>query len=270
MPSLLGIESVTDAEDARWRRIRIEGIEKTDALGQVICQSSLRFVVLAEDQETPLCELALSVQLTPDTIEPIFSGAAWAGTVLWRAAVSLVEVLLEEDPSLGSVVEVGCGLGAPGMVCRTVLGADKVVLTEQRNLVELARRNADANGLTDVQALELDWSRQRARELRRRVFFQQENAFFDLVLCCDCVYVPLYGDSWKLLVETLDELAGPTSRVMVSVERRRVGGGGTDGVDLFLAAMAHAGFHRRTAASDPPLAVFDFSRPEPTTPRHSS
>ena len=58
-------------------------------------------------------------------------------------------------------------------------------------------------------------------------------------MCCDCVYVPLYGDSWKALLEAIDALAGPATDVLISLERRHVKDG-DDGVDPFLDGMRAA------------------------------
>lgn len=246
MPSLLGIETSVD-EDSRSSRTRIQGVERTDQLGRVVCQSGLTFH--AGD-----LTLKLSLKLTPETIEPIFSGAAWAGTVLWRAAVRLVDVLLDRHIEGARVVELGCGLGVPGMVCKQ-LGADLVVLTEQENLVDLATRNLTSNFSDDqkILARELDWTDQ--KQLTSISQFT-----FDLILCCDCVYIPLYGDSWRALVTAINALAGPHTAVLISVERRIVGGG-TDGVDLFLDAMATAGFIIVTSfPTDPPVEIFEFRR----------
>jgi hypothetical protein len=46
-----------------------------------------------------------------------------------------------------------------------------------------------------------------------------------LIVCCDCVYIPLYGESWVALVEAIDGLAGNESHVLLSLERRHVKNG---------------------------------------------
>lgn len=249
--SLLGIEVAVEEDESSGSRLKIEGGETVDALGQVICQEWLRVWVSAEER------LELSLRLTEDKIEPIFSGAAWAGTVLWRAAIRLVDVAL-----LGGVVplgpqvtclELGCGLGVPGMVA--ALRGCRVVLTEQESLVGLLERNVAANFDSNIPACrELDWSREAARgivaELGRTV---------DLVLCCDCVYVPLYGESFRLLAEAIDVLAGPESHVVLAVERRFVRGG-TDGVDDFLHLLEAAGFEAARLPSQPPVEILHLRR----------
>lgn len=55
------------------------------------------------------------------------------------------------------------------------------------------------------------------------------------MLCADCVYVPLYGESWRALAACLVALCSLhlKTRVLVSVQRRN-----NDGVDLFLAQLA--------------------------------
>jgi len=62
---------------------------------------------------------------------------------------------------------------------------------------------------------------------------------FDIVLNCDCVYEPLYGKSWELLVEVIDECLklNPKCLVVTSVERRA-----SDGIDDFVERMRSCEF----------------------------
>ncbi|CAM9342863.1 unnamed protein product, partial [Phaeothamnion confervicola] len=52
----------------------------------------------------------------------------------------------------------------------------------------------------------------------------------DVLLCADCIYEPLYGQSWRALLRTICVAAGERTLVLVSVERRTA-----DGVNNFLA-----------------------------------
>ena len=127
--SCLGIDVSSTVQGSELEHITVEGIEATDALGRAICQSQL----------TVRCEgvapLNLDLKLSPDDLEPVFSGAAWAGTVLWRAAAVLVDrAFLGADAVQikgRTCIELGCGLGVPGMACAR-LGARNVALTEQQ------------------------------------------------------------------------------------------------------------------------------------------
>ena len=78
--SCLGIDVSSTVQGSELDHITVEGIEATDALGRAICQSQL--TVCCEN----VAPLNLDLKLSPDDLEPVFSGAAWAGTVLWRAA----------------------------------------------------------------------------------------------------------------------------------------------------------------------------------------
>ena len=71
----------------------------------------------------------------------------------------------------------------------------------------------------------LDWSRDAVRDLIR------ETGPFDIVINCDCVYEPLYGDSWKLLADVMEELlrVNPKALMLTSCERRPA-----DSIDQFL------------------------------------
>ena len=147
--SCLGIDVSSTVQGSELEHITVEGIEATDALGRAICQSQL----------TVRCEgvapLNLDLKLSPDDLEPVFSGAAWAGTVLWRAAAVLVDrAFLGADAVQikgRTCIELGCGLGVPGMACAR-LGAKNVALTEQQSCgnlesMDLLTRNV-AQGTT--------------------------------------------------------------------------------------------------------------------------
>lgn len=260
--SILGVQCACEAEaDDYSSRLKITSTESTDALGHVTCQQSLNIQIQSADGTPIGSPLALSLRLTPDKLEPIFSGATWAGTVLWRAATRLVDVLLD-DTSIcheARVIELGSGLGVPGMVAAR-LGARMVVLTEQESLVELLQRNVATNfgpECPDIMCRTLDWSAERARQLREEL---TDGTPFDLILCCDCVYKPLYGDSFKLLAQTIDALAGVNSNILVAVERRFVRND-TDGVGEFLGLLKEAGFDSaRLLKSLPPIEVIHFRR----------
>ena len=263
-------------------------------------------------------------------IEPIFSGAAWAGSVLWAAAQVLVEELLLNSAVAvrgKSIIELGCGLGIPGCVA-SLLGAREAVLTEQPTLLALLRQNVtrnfpaaaegtveglrseveiykrslesvkkqkwgamqNASHLRSVQAeegrlvqlivdiegriqsmgdehsasgggacaagacaacadaggggggaaaaapkpVELSWGTEETERFlatHRRV-----GGLFDLILVCDCVFAPLYGDSWRLLCDTLRVLcpygSAAKTAALIACERRC-----DDGIDDFLANL---------------------------------
>ncbi|KAH8071443.1 lysine methyltransferase [Aureococcus anophagefferens] len=226
--STLGIEVATTVEPMETDYIVVEGAESTDALGAAICQSSLT-IRMERDGAELAKPLELTLKMTPDTIEPVFSGASWAGTVLWRAAARLVDRALLAP-------------GAPA------------------SLVDLLERNVAANFAPEaaktIDCRELFWSREKARELRDELL---GGAPVDVILCCDCVYVPLYGDCWIQLLEAIDALAGPTSDILIAVERRHVRDG-DDGVDAFLAGMAANGFAASELATAAPVVLLHFTR----------
>ncbi|RHY27639.1 hypothetical protein DYB32_006650 [Aphanomyces invadans] len=131
--------------------------------------------------------------------------------------------------------------GVPGMVA-SILGAKHVVLTEQPELVPLLRTNIRRNFPNGgVTAFALSWGVDAANA------FCDEHGAFDIVLSCDCIYQPLYGESWRALALTMDVLCkrNPACIVLVAVERRH-----EDGIDAFLeylpVATALQATHYRT------------------------
>lgn len=200
-------------------------------------------------------DLHLTTLLNPENIAPLFSGAEWAGTRVWHAAIRLMEYLqenyLKELKNGSTVLELGCGLGLPGMVSCN-LGAD-VVLTDQENILSQIEENIQRNFCDQqestqnktIQAKELFWSREGVRNLCKDLASSSNNnegksdsckflSGFDFVINGDCVFEPLYGESWKYLVDAIDELLlmNPKCVVLSSVERRQF-----DGVDKFIEAL---------------------------------
>ncbi|CAK5211097.1 unnamed protein product [Aphanomyces euteiches] len=177
-------------------------------------------------------ELDLTLLLDEDELAPLFAGAAWAGTLVWDAAVVLANHVLNHVPLESKrVLELGAGIGVPGMVAG-VLGAANVMITEQPELVPLLRTNLRRNASnfsSSVSAAELSWGRDATTK------FCEKSGDFDVVLSCDCIYEPLYGKSWVALADTMDVLCArnPACVVLVAVERRH-----EDGIDSFLSYLS--------------------------------
>uniref|UniRef100_A0A0K6S8K6 Uncharacterized protein n=1 Tax=Chromera velia CCMP2878 TaxID=1169474 RepID=A0A0K6S8K6_9ALVE len=146
-------------------------------------------------------------------------------------------------------VELGCGVGFPGMLAAH-LGA-QTVLTDTAELQSLLHRNVEGNrpetmlekqskvGAAPKSPLskfscvsrELSWSSEAAGTLLKEWPFEDDvqldtaaegmesqdsevilESGVDLIICCDCVYEPLYGQSWTALIETILVLLGVPSR----------------------------------------------------------
>lgn len=202
-----------------------------------------------------LRKVILSTLLKEDDLSPLFDGATWAGTRLWSAAIRAVQYLSGRLPDHCStfieikrttptyVLELGCGLGVPGMILH-LLGCH-VVLTDQPDILSQLEKNValnfghvnnnnnDGRKISRIQAMPLSWSRDNTNQLL--VELGRETTGFDIVVNCDCVFEPLYGQSWHLLNETIDELlrVNPSCLVLSSMERRGV----ADGIDKFLDEM---------------------------------
>ena len=130
--------------------------------------------------------LVLSTQLSHTQLSPLFDGTAWAGTRVWKAALLAIQYLeqryylanndipnlpsnkksIQSDPSPQlppslSLLELGCGLGVPGMVWHTIVDENnscdsdsddkswckknRVVLTDMEGLVPQLQANISQN-----------------------------------------------------------------------------------------------------------------------------
>jgi len=210
-----------------------------------------------EMEKKQLRKLVISTLLEEDDLAPLFDGSRWAGTRLWAAAVRAVQYIngrlpgtedrliqtAENDGKAISLLELGCGLGVPGMIFH-LLGCN-VVLTDQIEILSQLEKNVLDNfpnaeeqkdeakqSTTTIKARPLSWSRTDVNSLLNNL--GKSDTGFDIVVNCDCVYEPLYGKSWHLLNETIDELlkVNPQTLVVSSMERRAA-----DGIDLFIEEM---------------------------------
>jgi predicted nicotinamide N-methyase len=78
-------------------------------------------------------------------------------TDLWPAARMLAKVLLREPPPSGAeALEVGCGLGLPGVVA-LACGLRVTFSDYDAAALEFAAHNARLNGFEDFRVLRLDW-----------------------------------------------------------------------------------------------------------------
>lgn len=76
---------------------------------------------------------------------------------LWEAARVLAEVLVATAGSPpGRLLELGAGLGAPGLAAAAA-GYQVVLSDYEQSIVDFQRISAAANGLTDVRCVLLDW-----------------------------------------------------------------------------------------------------------------
>lgn len=122
---------------------------------------------------------------------------------LWPSARGLCEFLMAEGPLDAScrVLEVGCGLGLPGIVA-TKLGAT-VTLSDFHDLVpEFLKMNLAQNGLPDVTYRKADW-RDPATKLGE----------FDLVIGSDILYDRSHADD---LVRFITAHLSPKGRALIA------------------------------------------------------
>lgn len=96
--------------------------------------------------------------------------------MLWPSAEALVEYILDSALPLRNarVLEVGCGLGYPAIVCAK-LGAQVVATDFHPDCLPLLQRNAALNDLQQFEAHCLDWTK-------------IEQSDFDVVLGSDLLY----------------------------------------------------------------------------------
>ena len=169
--------------------------------------------------------LQLTTTLPETAIAPMFDGTQWAGTRIWRASLVCLHYVLEEIRAnrlqCTRLLELGSGLGVPGMVLHSITDC-YALLSDKEDLVEQLNANIASNfpDSTMIEASALDWNPKATQAL------VDQNGPFDLVLNCDCIYQPLYGDSWQALLDCQYALLkeNPSTVIITSVERRKADG----------------------------------------------
>jgi methyltransferase-like protein 23 len=81
------------------------------------------------------------------------------GVALWPSSIALAMELAERAEALRgkTVLELGAGTGLPGLVAAS-LGAEVVQTDRHALALDMCRRNAERNGITGVDARQVDWA----------------------------------------------------------------------------------------------------------------
>ncbi|KAJ1492751.1 putative methyltransferase-domain-containing protein [Baffinella frigidus] len=138
------------------------------------------------------------------------------GSSLWESGTLLAEFLVSPEgralvEGKDRAMELGCGVGLPGLALALLLGRREVVLTDNtREALALAEQSILANTLGDrVSAAELCWEEP---EQARAQFGE-----FDLVVAADVLY---RQDLLAPLLATLLALTHPGSLVLIGYKQR--------------------------------------------------
>ncbi|KAE9089680.1 hypothetical protein PF005_g20208 [Phytophthora fragariae] len=161
---------------------------------------------------------SLSETLRSAELAPIFADA-WTASRVWEASRFLAE-RLARFPSAAfdvgdgaSVLELGSGCGLAGLVA-AALGAD-VLLTDQREALELLQRNVEANA-----ASESERARLRVAEFVWGSDCALPRSCYRYILVSDCIN-PIYGQqSWRDLASSIHRLSGPETVTYLVHEAR--------------------------------------------------
>ncbi len=110
----------------------------------------------------------------------------WAD--LWPASRMLARTILRSDWPKGTVaLEVGCGLGLPGIAA--LAKGMRVIFSDcDVTAVRFAANNARMNGFTNFETLPMDWR------------FPPEDRQFSLILCSDLCYERRHVDPLAALI----------------------------------------------------------------------
>lgn len=147
-------------------------------VARTFCLGDLRVAITAVDDQEALLRQAQNRDKLP------------FGLMLWESAVALADGIVGRDLHGVCVLDLGCGVGLPGVVA-AMRGATVVATDYDPLALELTRRNAAANGVGDrLSYLLEDWNDWRP------------GPDYDLVLAADIVYDRDYHDVVARLLTT--------------------------------------------------------------------
>ena len=227
-----------------------KGCIDPDLFGTELCRDVLFVKLQMDGTEAELRIPAFMAHLVnpfglcdPEASDPassLWADGSWSGTLLWDSAVHVCDLLLSsaiwrQRMRGASCLELGCGLGVPGLVAG-LLGAAPVLLSDRAEVALLAEAGCRAAGLPCAHGIEFDWEESAAHNLIAERFDGQPPS---IILACDCIFAPLFGGS-HLLLRMLAVLAGPASTILIALERRP-----EDDAERFFALAAETGFEVR-------------------------
>lgn len=150
----------------------------------------------------------------------------WAD--LWPSAIALARWLSNKDLRGKRVIELGCGLGLPSVVCLS-RGAEVVVSDHYAAAMDFAVFNARTNEGREPETFLLDWRHPELDGL----------GLFDLVIGADVLYEALNG---LALAELVPRLLSPRGEVIFADPNRNT-------APVFLDEMENRGFQISTRSA---------------------
>ena len=206
-------------------------------LMKILKSSADEIILQLSKSSGATCELVYDLTGSENDLAPLFSGPLWSA-IIWERSVCVMCEYLERNVSRirgKNVVELGCGLGVPGLVAKITCDASSVSLTDRDEDLKVLRRMLDQNAsvLNDLedslQSVDFDWS-------------QNANSMIsecaDVILAIECVSADVYGrESLTWLLRAIDQVANKERNVLLllcSVRRAK------DGLDEVLTSLQHS------------------------------
>jgi predicted nicotinamide N-methyase len=145
-------------------------------------------------------------------------------TDLWPAARMLAKAIMRENWQPGlQALEIGCGLGLPGIAALTK-GIRVTFSDYDATALKFATLNAEANGFDQIETLQLDWR------------YPPEHVKFPLVLGADLVYEARNVDP---VISLIKKMLSPTGIALLADQDRIP-------AEQFHQALADQGLHFTT------------------------
>ena len=170
-----------------------------------------------------------SLKGTEEELTPLFSGSIWSA-IVWKDSVNVMCEYLEshrEEFRNKTIIELGCGLGVPGLVAGITCQAKQVYLTDRAQDLQVLSQSLTQNlplRSLKFECLAFDW-----KDYGDDSFGKIQA---EVVLAVECISADVYGkESLFHLLQAIKTVAKKETPILLFIcSRRRK----SDGLDFVL------------------------------------
>lgn len=183
----------------------VEPVELTEFVYKSVTVFAERESTLVEIPTTRFSKIAQSPSLcvVPDLV------GGTVGLRIWPGSLAFVDQIAKLSFNQGSVIELGCGVGLPGMFFGKKISNSAVLLTDRESVRPAVERAICANGLSNCSFASFDWG-------SSEDLLKMSKLRFDLVIASEIVY----AEEMEPLMNALEAVVKPHTTLAIQYTPR--------------------------------------------------